>query len=47
MSVINDVSLYFVSMYLSLQFMKMYSCVYVYTSMQIYMFRGVCMFEYS
>ena len=47
MSVIKDVSLYFVSMHLSLQLMKMYSCFYVYKTMQIYMFREVCMFEYS
>ena len=47
MSKIKDVSLYFVCMHLSLQLMKMYSCFYVYTCMQIYMFRGVCMFEYS
>ena len=47
MSVIKYVSLYFVIMHLSLQLMKMYLCFYVYTSMQLYMFRGVCMFEYS
>ena len=47
MSVIKYVSLSFVSMHLSLQLMKMYLCFYVYTSMQLYMFRGVCMFEFN
>ena len=47
MSVIKYVSLYFVSVHLSLQLMKMYLCFYVYTSRQLYMFRGLCMFEYS
>ena len=44
MSEIKYVSLHFVSMHLSLQLMKMYLCFYVYTSMQIYIFRGyVCL----
>ena len=47
MSVKKYVSLYFVSVHLSLQLMKMYFCFYVYTSMQLYMFCGLCMFEYN
>ena len=47
MSVVKHVSLYFVSMLLSLQLMKMYLCFYVYTSLQIYVFRGVFMFQYN
>ena len=43
MSVIKYVSINFVNMLLSLQLMKMYLCFYVYTSMQLYMFRGVCL----